>query len=116
MKQIPALLLVALATFAGCAPPCNGRIESTVLYAKPSPAGGRNIYVDVTNTPALGRRTVLLWEGKEFGTFEHVVVIVDSKNKYAPNRKICFNAYEPVAAERGGQLEEADIPRIRVRD
>ena len=108
--------LLALAALTGCAPPCNGRIESTVLYAKPRAAGGRNIYVDVLNKPDLGRPKTLLWEGKEFGTFAHVVIIQDPANTYAPNRKICFNTYQPAAAEAGGQLEETDIPRIRLSE
>ena len=82
----------------------------------PRPGGGRNIYVDVTNKPDLGRRQTLLWEGREFGTFGHVVIVADPENKYAPNRKICFNAYEPVAADNGGQLEKVGIPQIRVRE
>lgn len=113
---LPLLLLVILSALAGCGPACNGRIESTVLYAKPGARGGRLIYVDVTNKPDLGIKKTLRWEGQEFGTFAHVVIIEDSTNQYAPNRKICFNTYRPVAAPAGGQLEETDIPRLRVRE
>lgn len=113
---LPILAGAAQLLLSGCAPPCNGRIESTVLYAKPGAKGGRVIYADVTNKPDLGVKKTLLWEGKEFGTFEHVVIIRDPTNQYAPNRKICFNTYQPAAAEPDGQLEEENIPRIQVRE
>lgn len=99
-----------------CAPPCHGRIESTVLYARPGAQGGRLIYVDVTNMPSLGTRRALRWQGQEFGTFEHVVVIEDPANKYASHRKLCFNTYQVLPAEAGGQLDEVGIQRLRVAD
>lgn len=110
----PAMVLAGLLT--GCAPACNGRIESTVLYAKPRTGGGRFIYVDVTNKPDLGLHKTLLWDGREFGTFEHVIIIQDPTNQYAPNRKICFNTYQQAGAEAGGQLDETDIPHLKVAE
>ena len=108
-----AAWLAVSAGLASCADACNGRIETTVLYAKPGPKGiGRSIYVDVVNEPKLGRKQTLLYEGKEFGTFEHVVIISDPNSRFAGNRTICFNAYRAVAAEPGGALEEVGISRI----
>ena len=97
----------------GCADSCNGSIETTVLYAKPGPKGvGRAIYVDVVNQPGLGIKKTLLYEGKEFGTFEHVVIIKDPTNKYASNRTICFSNYSNGRPETGGDLNEEGIPEI----
>lgn len=112
----PLLFAALPLLLPACAPPCNGAIESTVLYARPRPAGGRFIYVDVTNRPALGRRQELRYEGKEFGTFEHVVVIEDPTNQYAAHRKLCFNTYQPLPAETGGPLEEVGLTRLRVAE
>ena len=84
------LALLALLTFAlpACSPACNGSIETTVLFAKPGPKGvGRNIYVDVVNKPDLGIKKTLLYEGKEFGTFPHVVVIND------PHQPLCLEPH-----------------------
>ena len=109
-----AALSTASVVFAGCAADCNGRIETTVLYAKPGPRGvGRSVYVDVVNQPKLGRKQTLLYEGKEFGTFEHVVIISDPESRFAGNRTICFDTYRTVAAEPGGALEEVGISRIQ---
>lgn len=98
-----------------CADDCTGSIETTVLYAKPGPKGvGRATYVDVLNKPGLGLKKTLRYEGKEFGTFEHVVVIRDPESRYARNRSICFSRYRAVPAEPGGDLDEADIPVLEV--
>ena len=111
--------LVALMTFgtglAGCADSCNGNIETTVLYAKPGPKGvGRSIYVNVVNKPDLGTKKTLLYEGKEFGTFEHVLIINDPTNRFAANRTICFTNYKPSAPVTGEDLNEADILKLTV--
>ncbi len=107
-------LAVALALPA-CTTECTGSIETTVLFAKPGPKGvGRNIYVDVVNHPALGSKRTLLYEGKEFGTFPHVVIIHDPTNQYAANRSICFSRFRPVAAPAGGDLTEEGIAHIVV--
>ena len=99
----------------GCAETCNGSIETTVLYAKPGAnAVGRSIYVNVVNRPDLGIRTTLLYEGKEFGTFEHVVIINDLTNRFAANRTICFTNYKVNPRIPGGDLQEIDIPNITV--
>lgn len=105
----------AALALASCSDACTGSIETTVLFAKPGPQGvGRSIYVDVVNKPGLGIQKTLLYEGKEFGTFPHVVIISDPTNKYAANRSICFSKYRPGAAETGGDLAEEGIPRIVV--
>ena len=99
----------------GCADSCNGNIETTVLYAKPGPKGvGRSTYVDVLNKPGLGIKKTLLYEGKEFGTFEHVIIINDPKSRFASNKTICFTNYQANAPESGGDLNEEGIPVITV--
>ena len=113
-----ALVVAAAATLLlpACSPPCNGRIECLVLYAKPAVDGGRRIYVNVVNQPGLGIQTTLVREGKEFGTFPQVAIIHDPTNKYASNRSICFNTYQQDAPEADAQLDEARIPRLRVAE
>ena len=117
--RIAAFVATGLA-LASCADSCNGSIETTVLFAKPGPKGvGRNIYVDVVNHPALGGKQTLLYEGKEFGTFPHVVIINDPTNKYAANRSICFSRFRVGAAATGatgGDLTEEGIPQIMVEE
>ncbi|MBJ6109340.1 hypothetical protein JAO73_09970 [Hymenobacter sp. BT523] len=100
----------------GCDDKCTGSIETTVLYARPAPAGGRNIYVDVVNKPDLGVKQTLLYEGKEFGTFGHVVIINDPASRYASNRRICFSKFQAAPAEKDGDLAETGIPRITVTE
>lgn len=106
---------VAALALTSCADSCNGSIETTVLFAKPGPKGvGRNIYVDVVNKPGLGIKKTLMYEGKEFGTFEHVVIINDPTSRFASNRTICFSKFEKKAAETGGDLTEEGLPEIAV--
>ncbi|GAB3656860.1 hypothetical protein GCM10027594_29150 [Hymenobacter agri] len=100
-----------------CTDSCNGSIEATVLFAKPGPQGvGRKIYVDVVNKPDLGIKKTLLYEGKEFGTFPHVVIISDPTNKYASNRSICFSKFRQQAAATGGDLTEEGLPGITITE
>ena len=109
-----ALLSISLA-LASCADSCNGSIETTVLYAKPGPkAVGRSIYVNVVNKPGLGIKQSLMYEGKEFGTFEHVVIINDPTNRFASNRTICFSKFRQQVATTGGDLTEEGLPVISV--
>ena len=109
-----ALLSSSLA-LASCADSCNGSIETTVLYAKPGPkAVGRSIYVNVVNKPNLGIKQSLMYEGKEFGTFEHVVIINDPTNRFASNRTICFSKFRQQVATTGGDLTEEGLPVISV--
>ena len=116
-NQWLACFLVSAATFAltSCADACNGNIETLVLYAKPGPKGvGRATYVDVLNQPGLGIKKTLMYEGKEFGTFEHIVIINDPQSRFARNSKICFTAYRTLAAKTGGDLNEEGIPEIEI--
>ena len=117
-RRFCRLLVISLAlpcALTACADACNGSIETTVLFAKPGPGGvGRRIYVDVVNHPALGIKQTLMYEGKEFGTFPHVVVINDPTNRYASNRSICFSQFRPEAAATGGDLAEEGLPTITV--
>ncbi|GAC1384884.1 MAG: hypothetical protein NVSMB30_31720 [Hymenobacter sp.] len=101
------------AGLAGCSKPCTGSIETTVLFAKPGARGGRVIYVDVVNKPGLGIKKTLLYEGKEFGTFEHVVLINDPTSNYASNSSICFSEYAPEASATTA-LADDGIPQIRI--
>ena len=116
--QLPKLLLASLvATLAlpACSPACNGSIETTVLYAKPGPGGvGRNIYVDVVNKPDLGMKKTLQYEGKEFGTFPHVVIIHDPTSRFAASRSICFSKFRVGQPETGGDLTDEGLPQIEV--
>ena len=114
-KSLLTPSLVACLALAGCADSCDGNIETTVLYAKPGPKGvGRLTYVDVVNKPGLGIKKTLLYEGKEFGTFEHVIIINDPQSRFASSRTICFTDYRTLAAETGGDLNEEGIPEIEV--
>ena len=108
--------LASCATLTSCADACTGSIETTVLFAKPGTKGGRRIYVDVVNKPGLGIKKTLLYEGKEFGTFEHVVIINDPTSRFASNRSICFSKFQAGRAETGGDLTEEGIPEIQITD
>ena len=118
MRSLSKFLIISLLisiALPACSPACNGSIETTVLFAKPGPGGvGRNIYVDVVNKPDLGVKHTLLYEGKEFGTFPHVVIIRDPTSRFATNRSICFSKFRQEAAATGGDLSEEGLPEISV--
>ncbi|MBF9237563.1 hypothetical protein I2I05_09170 [Hymenobacter sp. BT683] len=117
MKRVfQSVIFLGIGVLLGsCADECNGSIETTVLYAKPGPkAVGRSIYVNVVNKPDLGIKQRLMYEGKEFGTFEHVVIISDPTNRFASNRTICFSKFRQEAATTGGDLTEEGLPVITV--
>ena len=114
-KAVLSVFLGHCLALTGCTDSCNGNIETTVLFAKPGPKGvGRSTYVDVVNKPGLGIKKTLLYEGKEFGTFEHVIIINDPHSQFASNRTICFTNYRTLGAETGGDLTEKGIPEIEV--
>ena len=116
MRKFLIIPAVASCVFlTSCADECNGNIETLVLYAKPGPKGvGRATYVDVLNKPGMGIKKTLMYEGKEFGTFEHVVIINDPESRFARNSKICFTTFRADAAATGGDLNEEGIPEITV--
>ncbi|MDQ2772619.1 MAG: hypothetical protein M3Y54_19200 [Bacteroidota bacterium] len=117
IRHLAYALFSAAAALAlpACSPACNGSIETTVLYAKPGPGGvGRDIYVDVVNKPDLGIKRTLQYEGKEFGTFEHVVIIHDATSRFAANRSICFSKFRVGAPATGGDLTDEGLPQIEV--
>ena len=116
MKKLLQLscFLCGLVVLTGCAEPCNGSIETTVLFAKRGATGGRDIYVDVINKPDLGIKQTLLYEGKEFGTFPHVIIIQDPDSKFASNSKICFDKYQKAAKATDGDLTELNVPRLKI--
>ena len=114
-KLLIGILWLACFTLTSCTDACNGSIETTVLFAKPGPKGvGRNIYVDVVNKADLGVKKTLLYEGKEFGTFPHVVIINDPTSRFASNRTICFSNFKQNAAATRGDLTEEGLPEITV--
>ena len=116
MLRYSYAFLLSFLLLTSCADACNGSIETTVLYAKPGPQGvGRRIYVDVVNHPALGSEQTLMYEGKEFGTFPHVVIINDPTNRYASNRSICFSRFRPEKA-KNDDLSESTIPLITIEE
>lgn len=114
LRKLLGALIVCLA-LTSCAEECNGNIETLVLFAKPGLKGvGRATYVDVLNKPGMGIKKTLMYEGKEFGTFEHVVIINDPESRFAKNSKICFSTYRNEAPATGGDLNEEGIPTITV--
>jgi hypothetical protein len=104
-------LLAAL--LAGCSAPCNGHIESTVLYFKQAPRG-QFVYANVLNKPDLGTQQTLTREDKEYGTFPHVVIIEDPNMKYQGQRTVCFDEFSPQPAPADIDLREKDITRIKI--
>ena len=111
---LPLVFLLCALALTSCADECNGNIETLVLFAKPGPKGvGRATYVDVLNKPGLGIKKTLTYEGKEFGTFEHVVIVNDPKSRFARNSKICFTRYHAEPPATGGDLSEEGIPVIQ---
>ena len=107
---------LAVSLLTSCSEPCNGRIESTVLYFAEAPNHqGQVVYANVANKPDLGVKHTLMRENKEFGTFGNVVIIEDPQSKFKGRHSICFDefAFQPKPAD--GQLDETDIPRIALK-
>ena len=119
MSNLKILLLLLLCSATGllssCAEPCNGHIEGTVLYFAEAPTHqGQVVYVNVLNKPDLGVKHTLIREDKEFGTFGNVVIIADPQSKFKGRRSICFDAFATQPKPAGGQLDEGDLPWIKV--
>lgn len=98
-------------SLTNCSDPCNGHIESSVLYFKQAPQG-QFVYVNVLNTPSLGRQQTLMREDKEYGTFPHVIIIQDPQMKFKGRSTICFDEFTKQALPVDIDLREKDIPRI----
>lgn len=119
MARSKIFLAFSMCTLAGalggCADECNGHIESTVLYFKEGPNHqGQLVYANVANKPDLGVKQTLMREDKEFGTFEHVVIIVDPQNKFKGRRTICFDTFTAQKTPVATQLDEERIPRLEL--
>ena len=110
-----SLLGLTASLLAGCAEPCNGHIESTVLYFAESPTHqGQLVYANVLNNADLGVQHTLMREDKEYGTFGHIVIIQDSQNKFKGRRSVCFDEFKQLPTPTNGKLDEPDIPWIEV--
>jgi hypothetical protein len=97
----------------GCSDPCNGHIESTVLYFTEGPNHqGQLVYVNVANKPDLGVKHTLMRADKEFGTFGNVVIIQDPQSKFKGRRTVCFDTFTPQPRPADAPLDETDIPQI----
>lgn len=100
---------------AGCSEPCNGHIESTVLYFVEGPNHqGQLVYANVLNKPDLGVQHTLMRDDKEYGTFGHVVIIADPQSKFKGRRSVCFDEFKKQPKGAEARLDEDDIPRITV--
>lgn len=98
---------------SGCADPCNGHIESTVLYFKEAPNHrGQLVYANVVNKPDLGVKQTLMREDKEFGTFGNVVIIQDPQSRFKGRRTICFDTFTTQKLPADAPLDEARIPQL----
>jgi len=100
---------------ASCSEPCNGHIESTVLYFVEGPNHqGQLVYANVLNKPDLGVQHTLMRDDKEYGTFGHVVIIADPQSKFKGRRSVCFDEFKKQPKGAEARLDEDDIPRITV--
>ena len=115
MKALASCLLfsgVAL-LLSSCAEPCNGRIESTVLYFQEGlNHRGQVVYAFIKNKPGVGVKRTLMRDGKEFGTFDNVVIIEDPQSKYKGRRTICFDTYTTRKSPVDAPLNEENIPQL----
>lgn len=96
-----------------CADPCNGHIESKVLYFKQAPTG-QVVYANVVNDPSLGSQQTLTRDDKEYGTFPHVIIINDPQMKYKGRGTVCFDEFIKQPLPTDIDLREKDIPRILI--
>jgi hypothetical protein len=96
MKTVLSYFLgLAALGLTSCAEPCNGHIETTVLYFQEGPNHqGQLVYVNVANKPDLGVSHKLMRADKEFGTFGNVLIIEDPQSKFKGRRSICFDEFK----------------------
>jgi len=116
MKAFSALaLFVAAGLLTNCSEPCNGHIESTVLYFAENPNHqGQLVYANVLNKPDLGVQHRLMRDDKEYGTFGHIVIIQDPQNRFKGRRSVCFDEFKVLPTPTNAKLDEPDIPWIEV--
>ncbi|WP_223650148.1 hypothetical protein [Hymenobacter psoromatis] len=112
MRKLLLVCMVGL-SLTSCSDPCNGHIESSVLYFKQAPHG-QFVYANVLNNPALGSQQTLMREDKEYGTFPHVIIINDPEMKFKGRSTICFDEFTKQALPVDIDLREKDIPRILI--
>jgi hypothetical protein len=114
-KLLLILFYSTTALFTSCSEPCNGHIESTVLYFVEGPNHqGQLVYANVLNKPDLGVQHTLMREDKEYGTFGHIVIIQDPQSKFKGRRSVCFDEFKTVPRPADAKLDEPDIPWIEV--
>lgn len=112
MRKLSFFYLFGL-LLASCSDPCNGHIESSVLYFKQAPQG-QFVYVNVLNTPSLGSQQTLMRDDKEYGTFPHVIIINDPQMKFKGRGTVCFDEFTRQPLPTDIDLREKDIPRILI--
>ena len=112
MKSIFLFCFVSI-LFSACSAPCNGHIETSVLYFKQAPQG-ELVYANVLNDPQLGSQQTLMREDKEYGTFPHVIIIEDPQMKYKGQRTVCFDEFTKQPLPEDIDLREKDIPRLKI--
>lgn len=114
MRKLLLLFFCSLSlAFTGCSEPCNGHIESTVLYFQEAPDHkGQLVYAFVQNKPDLGVKRTLLREGKEFGTFDHIIIIEDPQSKYKGRRTVCFDTFTVRPRPAEIPANEEGIPQL----
>ncbi|MGI4743969.1 MAG: hypothetical protein ACRYG7_53145 [Janthinobacterium lividum] len=112
LKKLLAFWVIAQGVSA-CSEPCNGHIESSVLYFKQAPQG-QLVYANVLNDPSLGGQQTLMREDKEYGTFPHVIIINDPQMKFKGRSTICFDEFTKQALPADVDLREKDIPRLLI--
>ncbi len=110
MKLI-VFICFSIVAFSSCSDPCNGHIESKVLYFKQAPQG-QFVYANVINDPSLGSQQTLMREDKEYGTFPHVIIISDPQMKFKGLRTVCFDEFTKQPLPVDIDLREKGIPRI----
>lgn len=106
-------LLASSGLVTNCSAPCNGHIESAVLYFKQAPQG-QLVYANVLNLPTLGTQQTLTREEKEYGTFPHVIIIEDPHMKFKGQRTVCFDEFAKQPVPTDVDLREKDIMRIKI--
>lgn len=100
---------------AGCGDPCNGHIETTVLYFQEAPSHqGQLVYANVLNKPDLGIKHTLMREDKEFGTFGNVVIIEDPQMKFKGRRTVCFDKFTVHKIPIDSLSNDGIVPRILI--
>ncbi|TDN37923.1 hypothetical protein E4631_16480 [Hymenobacter sp. UV11] len=112
MKKLLAVFFIPFA-LSNCSDPCNGHIETSVLYFKQA-LQGQLVYANVLNNPSLGSQQTLTRDDKEYGTFPHVIIINDPEMKYKGRGTICFDEFTKQALPADIDLRERDIPRILI--